>query len=266
MPFAIHSSGLCQTAVPSVPPSPAPSPTAVPAVTHLCAPLDSASQVAASPILIDLTIDKTPLSSPTKPEKRKRTLEQENEEGNNLRKKILTKGFEWMKPQDRPNFQKRNPYQPKPTRSESPSGIDPMETDKQPPTDSLQNDHDLGQPGQERPLAPSQAAANPPASATLPNSPGSKRSPPCSRRGYSKRQQATVRGQRQNEARERLKTKKNEIILQQNAATAETTEEQEAEDYEAMGEELEAEFERDAEDIGKMAEEMENWLEQSGSE
>ena len=263
MPFVIHSSGPCQTAVPSVSPSPAPSHTAVPAVTRLCAPLGSASPVAASPIFIDLTIDKTPLSSPTKSEKRKRTLEQESEEGNNLRKKILTKGFDWMKPQDRPNFQKKNPYQPKPTRSESPSGIDPMETDN---TDSLQNGPDLGQPGQERPLAPSQAAAHPPASATLPKSPSSKRSPPCSRRGYSKKQPATARGQRQNEARERLKTKRNEIILKQNAATAEKTEEQEAEDYGAMGEELEAELEKDAEDIDKMAEEMENGLEQSGSE
>lgn len=248
VPSATGSSTPNQTAAPSVTRSPASRDTAVPAVTHLSAPHGQASRLAASLIFIDLTTEKTPPSSSSKCQKRKRTPEQESEEGFEMRKSILAKSFDWMEPKDRPNFQKRNPYQPEPASFG---------------TDCDQDNHDLGQASQELPLAPSQAPALPPAPAKSPNSPTNKHSNPRTRGANTKKRGETAKGRRQNEARERVKTKKKQIL---NAATAENTPEEEAEDYEAMEEEeMKAEKGMEAEDVDKMAEELENWLDQSSS-
>ena len=262
-PSVASSSTPRQTAVPVVTRSPAPSHTDVPAVARLSAPLGPASPVAAPPIFIDLTIDKSPSCSPSRSQKRKRDPEQESDEGSNARKKILAKSFDWMKPKDRPNFQTKNPYQHEST------GFD---------TESDQYDYGPGQARQESPLPQSQAPAHPPASVKLSDFLENQHSNARTRKTNTRKRQETAKTRRQEEARERLKTKKKQIM---NAATAEKPEEQEAEDYEAIGDEMEAELEKETEDVDKMAkemeaelemeaedvdkvaEEMENWLEQS---
>lgn len=263
VPSATSSFAPHQTAVHSVTRSPAPSPTAAPAVAHLSTPLGPASPVAAPPIFIDLTIEKSPSCSPSRSQKRKRAPEQESDEGFNARKKILSKSFDWMKPKDRPNFQTKNPYQPESTGFE---------------TESDQYDYGLGQARQENLLPQSQAPAHPPASVRLSDFLGTQHSNTRTRKTNTRKRQETAKTRRQEEARERLKTKKKQIM---NVATAEKTEGQEAEDYDAIGEEMEAELEKETEDVDKMAEEMEaelgmkaedvdkmveemeNWLEQS---
>lgn len=258
VPSATRSFAPRQTAVPSVSRSPAPSHTDVPAVARLSAPLGPASPVAAPPIFIDLTIDKSPSCSPSRSQKRKRDPEQNSDEGSNARKKILAKSFDWMKPKDRPNFQTKNPYQHVST------GFD---------TESDQYDYGLGQARQESPLPQSQAPAHPPASVKLSDFLENQHSNARTRKTNTRKHRETAKTRRQEEARERLKTKKKQIM---NAATAEKTEdyeaigdemeaelEKETEDVDKMAKEMEAELEMEAEDVDKMAEEMENWLEQS---
>lgn len=249
-----------------------PSPLAVPSVTHLSAPLlsaavpsatyqaaaptpasshcmpNSTSSVAASALYIDLTLEKTPLVSPTS-QKRKWAPEQESQVGDQLRKKILTKAFQWMEPKDRPNFKKRNPYKPEPNSFESPLEIDPTETSKGYPTDSLQYDYNLGQASQEPPFVPSQAPAHPLASAKLQNPQKNKLSKHEKRKPNNKKPQLTTRAQRQGEARERIITKRKQIIQEQNATTVDKSQEQEAENFETTGAELEAMLEEDIEDL-----------------
>lgn len=217
---------------------------------------NSASPVAASALHIDLTLDETPPSSPPS-ENRKRALEQESQAGYHLRKKILTKTFEWMEPKDRPNFKKRNPYKPEPTSLERPLEIDSTETDKPYPEDSLQFDHNLGQTSQEPPLTASQAPAHPPASAKLLNPQKNKPSKPRTRKPNNEKAQATTMAQQQDEGRERMETTE-----EQNATAAEKTQEQAVEDYGAMEAERGAILEEGAEDIDTRKAEIENSLEE----
>lgn len=205
-----------------------------------------------------MTIDDIPPSSVT-PQKRKWASEQERQAGDHLRKNILTKKFEWMEPKDRPNFKIRNPYKP--------LDIDPTENEQY-PTQALHYDHDLGQASQEPPLAPSQAPSHLPALAKLPNPKKNKPSGgPRSRRLNNDKLGGNAKTQSMSEARERMKAKKKQIAREQNAAMAEKTLEQEAEDNETMAAEMEAWLEQEQpEDNEMMAAEMEAMLEQEDLE
>lgn len=263
------------SAVPSVPRLSAPLPLApvpsAPCQATVLSPTSSlhtpssASSVITSALYIDLTLDETPLRSHTS-QRRKRAPEQESQVGDQLRKKILTKSFEWMEPKDRPNFNKRNPLKPDPTCFERPLDVDPTRTDEPYPTDSLQYGHNLGQASQEPPLAPGQAPAHPLAPARLPHSQKNKLSKPRARKPNNKKPQATAKLQRLDEGRERIQTKEEQIMQEQNATTAGKTQEQEAEDFETRGAEKEAILGKGVEDINTMAAEMEGWLGQDESD
>lgn len=217
----------------------------------------SASPVTASALYIDLTTDDIPPSTHTS-QKRKWAPEQDRQAGDHLRKNILTKKFEWMEPKDRPNFKSRNPYKP--------LDIDPTEHEQY-PTQALHYDHDLGQASQEPPLAPSQAPAHLPALAKLPNPKINKPSGPRARRLNKGKLGRNAKTQSMSEARERMKEKKEQIAREQNAAMAEKTLEQEAEDNETMAAEMEAWLEQEEpEDNEMMAAEMEAMLEQEDPE
>lgn len=263
------------SAVPSVPRLSAPLPLALvpsaPCQATVLSPTSSlhtpssASSVTTSALYIDLKLDETPLSSHTS-QRRKRAPEQESQVRDQLRKNVLTKSFEWMEPKDRPNFNKRNPYKPDPTCFERPLDVDPTRTDEQYPTDSLQYGHNLGQASQEPPLAPGQAPAHPLAPARLPHSQKNKLSKPRARKPNNKKPIATAKLQRLDEARERIHTKEEQIMQEQNATTAGKTQAQEAEDFETRGAEKEAILEKGVEDINTMAAEMEGWLGQDESD
>lgn len=149
-----------------------------------------------------------------------------------------------MKPEDRPNFEKRNPYKPSPSSFERPLDIDPTEIHEQYPTQALHYDHDLGQACQEPLLVPNQAPTHPPAPAKLPNPKKNKPSGPRVHRPNKDKPEGDVRTQRISEARERMKTKKKQIVREQNAIAAEKAVEQEAEDCETMAAEMEAMLEQ----------------------
>lgn len=243
---------------PSALPPPAPRPSAprhgavLSSAPSRCT-LGSASPVTASALHIDLTIDDTPPSSPT-PQKRKWAPEHERQAGDHLRKNILRKKFEWMEPKDRPNFKNTNPYKP--------LDIDPTEQEQY-PTQALHYDHDLGQASQEPPLASSQAPAYLPAPAKLPNPKINKPSGPRARRLNKDKLEGNAKTQSMSEARERMKAKKKQIAREQSAIMAGKSSEQEAEDYETMAAEMEAELEQEEpEDNEMMAAEMEAMLEQ----
>lgn len=218
----------------------------------------SASPVTASALHIDLTIDDIPPSSHTS-QKRKWASEQERQAGDHLRRNILTKKFEWMEPKDRPNFMNRNPYKP--------LDIDPTEHEQY-PTQARHYGHDPSQASQEPPLAPSQAPANLPTLAKLPNSKKNKPSGPRARRLDKDKLGGKAKNQSMSEARERMKAKKRQISQEQNAAMAENSLEQEAEDNETMAAEMEAwlEEQEDPGDNEMMATEMEAMLEQEDTE
>lgn len=264
IPAVPPQSDPCPSAVPPVPSSSTPLPLApVPSAPRQAAvvspdssrrPRSSVSPVAAYALQIDLTLDETPPSSPTS-QKRKRAPEQEGQSGDHLRKKILTKPFEWMEPKDRPNYKQRNPYKLDPTSSERPLNLDPTETDGPYPTDSPQYDHYLGQASPEPSLSPSQAPAHPPASAKLPNP--QKIGRPGTRKPNSKKSQATGKAQRLDKARGRMNTKKQQVIQEQNTPTAGKTRGQEAEDYGAKGAETEAIMEGETKYIAMVAAELE---------
>lgn len=264
IPAVPPQSDPCPSAVPPVPPSSTPLPLApVPSAPRQAAvvspdssrrPRSSVSPVAAYALQIDLTLDETPPSSPTS-QKRKRAPEQEGQSGDHLRKKILTKPFEWMEPKDRPNYKQRNPYKLDPTSSERPLDLDPTETDGPYPTDSPQYDHYLGQASPEPSLSPRQAPAHPPASAKLPNP--QKIGRPGTRKPNSKKSQPTGKAQRLDKARGRMNTKKQQVIQEQNTPTAGKTRGQEAEDYGAKGAETEAIMEGETKYIAMVAAELE---------
>ena len=257
-----RQSDPCPSTVPPVPRSSTPLPLApAPSAPRQAAvlspapsrpPPSSVSPVAAYALHIDLTLDETPPSSPTS-QKRKRAPEQEGQAGDHLRKKILTKPFEWMEPKDRPNYKQRNPYKPDATSSERPLDLDPTETDGPYPTDSLQYDHYLGQASPEPPLSPSQAPAHQPASAKLPKPQKIGPGRPGTCKPNNKNPQATVKAQRLDKARERMKTKK-----EQNTPTAGKTRGQEAEDYGAKRAETEAILEGETKYIAMVAAELED--------
>lgn len=227
--------------------APASSPTALPAVARLSAPLGPAFPIAAPPappILIDLTIDKSSSCSPSRSQKRKRAPEQESDdEGFNERRRILSKSFDWMRPKDRPNFQKKNPYQADSTGND---------------TEYHQYDYDVGQADQKSPMTQRRARAPPPASAQLSDSVENTHSHHLTRKSktnYEKRQE-TAKSRRQAEARKRLKIKKKQI---NNVASGEKTQGQEAEDYEAMADKMEAELEKETEDAVKQEQEAKDY-------
>ena len=164
-----------------------------------------------------------------------------------------------MEPKDRPNFKNRNPYKP---LESDPTGHE------QYPTQALHYDHDLGRASQDPPLAASQAPAHLPAPAKLPSPKKNKPSGPGVRRLNKDKLGGNAKTQSMSEARERMKAKKKQIAQEQNATVAETTWEQEAEDYEAMAAEMEAGLEQaeEPEDNEAMAAEMEAMLEQEEPE
>lgn len=275
IPAVPRQSDPCPSAVPSVPRSSTPLPLApVPSAPRQAAvlspassrrPPSSVSPAAASALHIDLTLDETPPSSPTS-QKRKRAPEQEGQVGDHLRKKILTKNFEWMEPKDRPNYKQRNPYKPDPISSERPLNLYPTETDGPYPTDSLQYDLYLGRASPEPPLSPSQAPAHPSASAKLPNPQKIGPGRPGTRKPNNKKSQANEKAQRLDKARERMKTKKKQIIEEQSAPAVGKMQEQEAEDYGAKGAETEVILEGVAEHIAMMAAELEDLFERDESD
>lgn len=199
-PLAPH-----QTAVASLTRSPAPSHTAGTAVASVSAPPGPASPAAAPPIFVDLTIDKSPSCSPSRAQKRERSPEQESYEGVNARKKMLSKSLDWMKPKDRPNLQKKNPYQADST------GLD---------TEYDDYDYDLGQARRESLLPQIQAPAHSPASAKPSDVLENQNSNHRTRKANTRKRQETAKTRDKAEALEKLKTKKKQIM---NATTAEKT-------------------------------------------
>lgn len=163
-----------------------------------------------------------------------------------------------MEPKDRPNYKQRNPYKPDDTSSEMPLDLDPTKTDGSYPTDSLQYDCYLGQASPEPPLSSSQAPAHQPAWAKLPNPQKIRPGRPGTCKPNNNNPQVAGKAQRLDNARERMKMKKEQIIQAQDTPTAGKTRGQEAEDYGAKGAETEATLEGKMNYIAIVAAELED--------